>query len=88
MSLRAPVLLTMEYSRNMETDADNYAIALMHQVGHSTEPLADLFEMMETAAPADNAMPRWMRSGFGYLSSRPSSGERGERFRAGQGPIK
>ena len=54
----------------------------MHKAGRPTAPLADLFDSLETAAPGQNKMPRWMRSGFGYLSSHPASAERSARFRA------
>lgn len=76
------VLLNMDYSRDMETAADNYAIFLMHKAGRPTAPLADLFDSLESAAPGQNKMPRWMRSGFNYLSSHPASAERSARFRA------
>lgn len=77
------VLMNMHYSREMETEADGYAIALLHQKGISTEPLADLFEALEEAYQADpqHDMPRWLSNSMNYMSSHPPSEERSERLR-------
>ncbi len=79
----APVLLlNMDYSRTMETAADQYGIALMQQAQLPTAPLADLFDSLERVMPSQHALPRWMRAGFSYLSSHPASEERSARLRA------
>ena len=81
----APVLiLNMDYSRQMETAADQYAIALMKHASLSTAPLADLFDSLERVGTDDEKLPRWMRSRISYLSSHPANEERTARFRAGQ----
>lgn len=80
----APVLImNMDYSRQMETAADQYAITLMNQARLSTAPLADLFDSLERMATGEEKLPRWMRPEFSYLSSHPTNEERTARFRAG-----
>jgi Zn-dependent protease with chaperone function len=77
------VLMNMHYSREMETEADAYAIALLGNKGISTAPLADLFDSLEEARQADpqHDMPRWMSKSMAYMSSHPASEERSERLR-------
>jgi Zn-dependent protease with chaperone function len=81
------LLVRMQHSREMETEADTYAIGLMAQKEIPTKPLGDFFgEMMAlNAAKASNnammnAMPRWMRKSLSYMSSHPSTTERIKRF--------
>jgi Zn-dependent protease with chaperone function len=70
------VLSQMEYSREMELDADAYAVQVLHRrqlsVGHFMDVLAEL----EKAQGAENKMPRWMRQSMGYLSTHPETDER------------
>jgi predicted Zn-dependent protease len=81
----APVLLmNMDYSRAMETAADEYAIALMDEAGMSAEPLADLFDSMELLAPGQSDIPKWMAQTTTYLRSHPATEERSARLRAGR----
>jgi Zn-dependent protease with chaperone function len=77
------VLMNMQYSREMETEADTFAIELLGQKGISTEPLADLFDSLEDAHQADprHDMPRWMSNSMAYVSSHPASQDRSERLR-------
>jgi Zn-dependent protease with chaperone function len=77
------VLMNMHYSREMETEADAYAIELLGQKGIPTEPLADLFDSLDAARQADpkQAMPRWMNDSMAYMSSHPASALRGARLR-------
>jgi Zn-dependent protease with chaperone function len=77
------VLMNMHYSREMETDADAYAITLLRQKGISTGPLADLFDEMEEDAQSDpqHDMPRWLSNSMSYVSSHPPSSERSQRLR-------
>jgi Zn-dependent protease with chaperone function len=81
------VLMNMHYSREMETEADVYAIALLRQKGISTEPLADLFDDLEESDPQHD-MPRWLSKSMSYMSSHPSSFERSERLREAAQPAK
>lgn len=77
------VLMNMQYSREMESEADIYAIDLLGQKGISTEPLAELFDALDEAYQADpnRKLPRWMSHSMAYLSSHPASAERSERLR-------
>jgi Zn-dependent protease with chaperone function len=77
------VLMNMHYSREMETEADAYAIRLLGQKGISTEPLADLFDSLEQDHQGDPQakLPRWMSNSMAYMSSHPASAERSERLR-------
>ncbi|MFL6657882.1 MAG: M48 family metallopeptidase [Massilia sp.] len=81
----APVLLlNMDFSRSMESAADDYAIERMHEAGLSLLPLADLFDSLEKRNPGASSMPKWMNKNFSYLSSHPASAERSARFRGAQ----
>lgn len=76
------VLINMEYSRAMETEADGYAIALLRQNGLPSAPLADLFEALdEDSAGDDGNAPDWLAQGVGYLSSHPATSARIKRLR-------
>jgi Zn-dependent protease with chaperone function len=79
------VLMNMRYSRDMETEADEYAIALLRQKRIPTEPLADLFDSLEDAHRQDpqQALPRWMSNSMAYMSSHPASAQRSARLRKG-----
>lgn len=82
------LLLNMRYSRAMETDADDYALALLRQHRISPEPLADLFDSLEETGEKDprRDMPRWMVDSIDYASSHPASAERSARLRRGARP--
>jgi Zn-dependent protease with chaperone function len=77
------VLMNMHYSREMEGEADGYAIALLKEKGIARAPLADLLDMLEQAHAdsAERDMPRWMRTGIAYVASHPSSAARVARLR-------
>jgi len=80
----APALfLQLEYSRGMETEADDYAADLLRKNGISPVRLAEVFELMETSYKRQPAaeLPRWMRSASDYLSTHPSSVKRMARLR-------
>jgi len=82
------LLLNMRYSREMETDADDYALALLRQHRISPEPLAALFDSLEAAGEKDprRGMPRWMVNSIDYASSHPASAERSARLRRAAAP--
>jgi Zn-dependent protease with chaperone function len=77
------VLTNMRYSRDMEAEADNFAIALLRKKGISPEPLADLFDGLESKLQLDpqHDMPRWLSKSMAYMSSHPASAERSARIR-------
>jgi len=79
----APViLLNMDYSRQMETAADEFAITRLRETKHTPAALADFFDSLDKLFPGSRDMPRWMKSQMGYISSHPSSEARSARFRA------
>lgn len=78
-------LADLSYSRDMEREADRYAIALLRAHDVPLEPLAQLFEAMEQArAPRADKGARsssaadWTR----YLSTHPVTAERVRELRA------
>jgi Zn-dependent protease with chaperone function len=77
------LLLNMRYSREMETEADVYAIGLLKQKGLPTAPLADLFDGLEKQMANDprRNMPSWLKVGVDFASSHPASAERSKRLR-------
>jgi Zn-dependent protease with chaperone function len=79
------MLLNMRYSREMETEADDYALYLLHQHGMSAVPLADLFDALEESGKDDQrrSMPRWMAAGIDFAASHPANAERSARLRRG-----
>jgi predicted Zn-dependent protease len=77
------VVMNMVYSREMESEADGYAISLLKEKGISPAPLADLFDSLEQIHEEDPArrLPRWMAASMAYMASHPASAERSERLR-------
>src|SRR5450830_710053 len=67
------VLLDMKYSRDVEREADDYAIALFKANGMSHQKLAYVFEKLGEKEAAGGGVPP-------YLSSHPASAERVERI--------
>lgn len=82
------LLMNMRYSRDMESEADGYAIALLRQKGISPAPLADLLESLEAVHQADPSrrLPRWMAASLAYVASHPAGTERSERLRHAAAP--
>jgi Zn-dependent protease with chaperone function len=79
------ILMKMQHSREMETEADNYAIRLMAEHQMPTAPLAALFQtLMDENKSVVSKLPRWMRTTLGYASSHPSTIER---IRLLNGPV-
>ncbi|WP_215403486.1 M48 family metallopeptidase [Janthinobacterium sp. JC611] len=68
-----PLLLDLKYSRDVEREADDYAIAMLRQNGIALEHLAQVFVAL---GKLDEGTP--------YLSSHPASAERVARIRAAQ----
>ena len=68
------VLLDMRYSRDAETEADDYAIAMMQANGISLTHMIEGFERIRRLHP----------DGAGYLSSHPLTADRIARIRAAQ----
>ncbi|HBZ07557.1 MAG TPA: peptidase M48, partial [Massilia sp.] len=83
------VLASLSYSREMEAEADEYAIALLRKNGISTLPLADLFERMEYGPELEESgkeAPGWIwEAAESFMSSHPLSEERAERLREAAG---
>ncbi|MGZ8294998.1 MAG: M48 family metallopeptidase [Telluria sp.] len=75
------LLLNMDYSRDMERRADDYAITRMAQAGLPPLALAELFDSLEAADPGQGAVPRWMQRAGSYLSSHPATRERSNYIR-------
>jgi len=83
VSLASAGVVNMEFSREMETEADDYAIKRMKEAGLSPARLADALERMEKmhkreAAAKDSATKRITQ----YMSSHPATEDRVARFRA------
>jgi predicted Zn-dependent protease len=74
------VLMNMRNSREMETEADSYAIVTLNQRGLPLAPLADLFEALGQLGSKDddNNDPTFDR----YISSHPAPVARSARLRA------
>lgn len=71
------VLSQMEYSREMETDADKYAIDVLHRQHLSASHFSDILGKLEQQQDAATAkLPRWMRNTLGYLSTHPDTDDR------------
>lgn len=73
VAILPPLLLDLKYSRDVEREADDYAIAMLLQNGIALEHLAQVFVAL---GKLDEGTP--------YLSSHPASTERVERIRAAQ----
>lgn len=67
------VLLDMKYSRDVEREADDYAIALFKANGMSRQKLAYVFEKLDQKESSNGGITP-------YLSSHPPSAERVERI--------
>jgi len=81
-------VLQGQYSRAMETQADDYAAALLKQRGISPSHMADLFKSLENSNKRNPAsdMPRWMRVTTDYVASHPPTAERIARLRQAAQP--
>lgn len=77
------VLMNMQYSREMELEADGYALGALLEQGVEPGPLADLLEYLDNIPDArgERNMPRWLSRSLAYASSHPSGEERAARLR-------
>jgi len=72
-----PALLTqMQYSRAMELDADDYAVARLRRQGRSPAAFIEALEALEEQAPDESSTPRWLRTTMSYMSTHPDTAER------------
>lgn len=76
--------IKMHYTREMETDADDFAVGVLRAHGMPLAPMAALFDAMENVQENSpmQKLPGWLRTTAGYASSHPASGERAARIRA------
>jgi Zn-dependent protease with chaperone function len=74
-------LADLSYSRDMEREADDYAIARMRAAGLPVAPLADLLEKMEGARVRGKSQGEGARL-EGYLSTHPDTAERVRKLRS------
>jgi Zn-dependent protease with chaperone function len=79
------VLSQMQYSRAMEVDADDYAVAVLRRKGLGAAPLAHALELLQRTQPDDEQTPRWLKNTMGYLSTHPATSARIARLRAEAG---
>lgn len=90
----ATLLTGLAYSRQHETEADCYAVALMRGAGLLTAPMADLLLGMEDAmlgwmhgapasAPQPSAEAPAREGGADWFSTHPDTVRRAERLKAG-----
>jgi predicted Zn-dependent protease len=75
LAANVPVLLSaLSYSRDMEREADDFALAFLRANGMAPAPLIGLFQELEKLEGKDR------RTGF--LSTHPALGERSRRLPA------
>lgn len=76
--------IKMHYTREMETDADDFVVGVLRAHGMPLAPLASLFDAMEKAQANSpmQKLPGWLRTTVDYAASHPASGERAARLRA------
>jgi Zn-dependent protease with chaperone function len=70
------VLSQMQYSREMELDADDYAVAQLRSHGASPAALIGALEALERQHPDESSTPRWLKGTMGYMSTHPATAER------------
>lgn len=80
------VLTQMQYSRAMELDADDYAVAQLRRHGHSPAAFIEALEALESEAPNESSTPRWLKTTMSYMSTHPDTAERIERLESLGGP--
>ena len=78
------VLTQMQYSRAMELEADDYAVAVLRRNGLAPDALADALAALERRHAGGDNMPRWLKHSMAYLSTHPATVERIARLRKAQ----
>ncbi|SFD79770.1 M48 family metallopeptidase [Massilia yuzhufengensis] len=71
------VLGNMEYSRDMELAADDYAVRALHGRGIPAGPLAGLFDEFDKKA---DKLPKFLRQAMSYASTHPDGLARSQRL--------
>jgi Zn-dependent protease with chaperone function len=74
------VLSQMQYSREMELDADDYAVAQLRSHGASPAALIEALEALDRQQPDESSTPRWLKGSMSYMSTHPDTAERIERM--------
>jgi Zn-dependent protease with chaperone function len=77
------ILVGSDYSRDMESEADAYAVQLLIEHDISPGYMANVFELLHKKSlqsPASK-MPKWMRFATDFTASHPSDETRIQRFR-------
>jgi Zn-dependent protease with chaperone function len=82
VTLAPTAILNRDYSREMETEADTYAIERLTQLNISPSHLADTLEAMQKQRGAGTKIPAWLRATLNYSSTHPPTEERIARMRA------
>jgi predicted Zn-dependent protease len=78
-----PALLSqMQYSRDMELEADDYAVAVLHRNGLSAGSLIQMLDKLERQNRRAASTPRWFRTTMSYVATHPATGERDRRLTA------
>lgn len=82
-----PTLLTqLQYSRDAELEADDYAVGVLHRNGMAADALAATLEALERQHPVEHHVPRWLSHSLSYLSTHPATAERIARLHAASHP--
>jgi len=77
------VLTQMRYSRDMELEADGWAVDALRRNGLGPDALADALRALQrTHQDDEKEMPRWLKQTMTYLSTHPDTAERIERLSA------
>lgn len=72
-----PTLLAqMQYSREMELDADAYAVTVLHRQNMSARHFVDILPRLEKVSGDLTKMPRWLANSMAYLSTHPDTDNR------------
>jgi Zn-dependent protease with chaperone function len=74
------VLTQMQYSRDMELDADDYAVAQLQRQGRSPIAFIQALQALESQAPKASSTPRWLKTTMSYMATHPDTAERIERL--------
>jgi Zn-dependent protease with chaperone function len=66
----------MEYSRRMESEADDYALGVLRRNRIRVQAFIDVLGKLERQHEASASTPGWMKAGMSYLSTHPATEER------------